>query len=72
MELVVITRVAQQWLDQAPARASESALSRVLSVLPAEQALGRFSLKACDAQNLGPNLAYMVGFPIRVTPTPGS
>lgn len=35
--LVVMTRVAQQWLDPALARASESALSRVLSVLPAEQ-----------------------------------
>ncbi len=33
--LVVMTRVAQQWLDPALARASESALSRVLSVLPA-------------------------------------
>ena len=32
-----MTRVAQQWLDPALARASESALSRVLSVLPAEQ-----------------------------------
>ena len=35
--LVVMTRVAQQWLDPALARASESALSRVLSVLPADQ-----------------------------------
>jgi predicted DNA-binding transcriptional regulator YafY len=35
--LVVMTRVAQQWLDPALARASESALSRVLSILPAEQ-----------------------------------
>jgi predicted DNA-binding transcriptional regulator YafY len=35
--LVVMTRLAQQWLDPALARASESALSRVLSVLPAEQ-----------------------------------
>ena len=35
--LVVMTRVAQQWLDPVLARASESALSRVLSVLPAEQ-----------------------------------
>lgn len=35
--LVVMTRVAQQWLDPALARASESALSRVLSVLPAGQ-----------------------------------
>lgn len=35
--LVVMTRVAQQWLDPALARASESALSRVLSVLPPEQ-----------------------------------
>ena len=35
--LVVMTRVAQQWLDPAMARASESALSRVLSVLPADQ-----------------------------------
>lgn len=35
--LVVMTLVAQQWLDPALARASESALSRVLSVLPAAQ-----------------------------------
>lgn len=35
--LVVMTRVAQQWLDPALARASESALSRVLSVLPPDQ-----------------------------------
>ena len=35
--LVVMTRLAQQWLDPALARASESALSRVLSVLPADQ-----------------------------------
>jgi predicted DNA-binding transcriptional regulator YafY len=35
--LVVMTRVAQQWVDPVLARASESALSRVLSVLPAEQ-----------------------------------
>ena len=35
--LVVMTRVAQQWLDPALARASESALSRVLSVLPSDQ-----------------------------------
>jgi len=35
--LVVMTRVAQQWLDPALARASESALSRVLSILPADQ-----------------------------------
>ncbi len=35
--LVVMTRVAQQWLDPALARASESALSRVLSVMPADQ-----------------------------------
>ena len=35
--LVVMTRVAQQWLDPALARASESALTRVLSILPDEQ-----------------------------------
>ena len=39
--LVVMTRVAQQWLDPVLARASESALSRVLSVLPAEHAMPR-------------------------------
>jgi predicted DNA-binding transcriptional regulator YafY len=35
--MVVMTRLAQQWLDPALARASESALSRVLSILPADQ-----------------------------------
>ena len=35
--LVVMTRVAQQWLDPALARASESALARVLSILPPAQ-----------------------------------
>lgn len=35
--MVVMTRLAQQWLDPALARASESALSRVLSVMPAAQ-----------------------------------
>lgn len=35
--LVVTTRMAQQWLDPALAHASESALSRVMSVLSAAQ-----------------------------------
>jgi predicted DNA-binding transcriptional regulator YafY len=35
--LVATTRLAQQWLDPALARASESALSRVMSVLSAAQ-----------------------------------
>ena len=35
--LVVMTRLAQQWLDPALARASEMALSRVLSVLGPQQ-----------------------------------
>ena len=35
--LVATTRLAQQWLDPALARASESVLSRVMSVLSAAQ-----------------------------------
>lgn len=35
--LVATTRMAQQWLDPALAQASESALSRVMSVLSASQ-----------------------------------
>jgi len=35
--LVATTRLAQQWLDPALAQASESALSRVMSVLSAAQ-----------------------------------
>jgi predicted DNA-binding transcriptional regulator YafY len=51
--LVVMTRVAQQWLDPALARASESALSRVLSVQlwrEATQGLHKLALVYNDAQ----------------------